>query len=135
MSSYNDRVIAEFRANRGKVGGHWDGRDLLLLTTTGRRSGRKYTAPMVYTRDSDRLLVYASQGGSRDHPDWYKNLVADPHVGVEAGDETYEATAHPLEGAERDRLWAENVRRRPQFGEYEAKATPRVIPVVALVRA
>lgn len=83
----------------------------------------------------NRLLVYASQGGSRDHPDWYKNLVADPHVGVEAGDETYEATAHPLEGAERDRLWAENVRRRPQFGEYEAKATPRVIPVVALVRA
>ena len=135
MSSYNDRVIAEFRANRGKVGGHWDGRDLLLLTTTGRRSGRKYTAPLVYTRDSDRLLVYASQGGSRDHPDWYKNLVADPHVGVEVGDETYEATAHPLEGAERDRLWAENVRRRPQFGEYEAKATPRVIPVVALVRA
>ena len=135
MSSYNDKVIAEFRANGGKVGGHWDGRDLLLLTTTGRRSGRKYTAPMVYTRDSDRLLVYASQGGSPDHPDWYKNLVADPHVGVEVGDETYEAIAHPLEGAERDRLWAENVRERPQFGEYEAKATPRVIPVVALVRA
>ena len=91
---------------------------------------------MVYTRDSDRLLVYASEGGSPDHPDWYKNLVADPHVGVEVGDETYEAiAAHPLEGAERDRLWAENVRERPQFGEYEVKATPRVIPVVALVRA
>ena len=134
MSAYNDGIIAEFRANGGKVGGHWEGRNLLLLTTTGRRSGRRYTTPVAYTPDGDRLLVYASQGGSPDHPDWFKNLVADPNVTVEAGTETYDAVATPVEGAERDRLYAEQVERLPAFGEYAEKAAPRVIPVVALTR-
>ena len=134
MSSYNDAIIAEFRANAGKVGGHWEGRDLLLLTTTGRRSGRRFTTPVAYTPDDGRLLVYASQGGSPDHPDWFKNLVANPSVTVEAGTETFGALATPVEGAERDRLFAEQVERLPQFGEYAVKAAPRVIPVVALVR-
>jgi deazaflavin-dependent oxidoreductase (nitroreductase family) len=134
VSSYNDSIIAEFRANAGKVGGHWEGRNLLLLTTTGRKSGRRHTNPAAYTRDGDRLLVYASHGGSPDHPDWFRNLVADPHVTVEVGTERYEAVATRLEGAERDRLFAEQVERSPQFGEYEAQAAPRVIPVVALTR-
>jgi deazaflavin-dependent oxidoreductase (nitroreductase family) len=130
---FNDDVIREFRTNEGKVGGRWEGRDLLLLTTTGRKTGRDHTTPMVYTRDGDRLLVYASKGGAPQHPDWFKNLVAHPRVTVEVGPERFEATATPLEGAERDRLFAEQAKRWPRFGEYQERAG-RVIPVVALTR-
>ena len=133
MSDYNRGIIEEFRANSGKVGGRWEGRDLLLLTTTGRKSGREHTTPMVYTRDGDRLLVYASKGGAPTHPDWYLNLVANPHVVVEVGAERYDATAEPLEGAERDREFAAQAERVPTFGEYPEK-TSRTIPVVALKR-
>ena len=91
MNERDRPVIEEFRANEGRVGGHWEGRDLLLLTTTGRRSGRPHTTPVVYTRDGDRLLVYASKGGAPSHPDWYRNLVADPDVVVEVGPDRYEA--------------------------------------------
>ena len=134
MNAYNAGIIDEFRANGGKVGGHWEGRHLLLLTTIGRKSGRPHTTPMVFTRDGDRLLVYASKGGAPAHPDWYLNLVADPHVVVEVGSQRYGAIAKPLEGEERDREFAAQVARRPVFGEYEEKAG-RVIPVVALARA
>ena len=134
MSDYNTQIIEEFRANAGKVGGHWEGRDLLLLTTTGRKSGRSHTTPMVFTRDGDRVLVYASKAGAPKHPDWYLNLVADPHVVVEAGGERYEAVATPLEGEERDRQFAAQAERVPTFAEYQAK-TERTIPVVALTRA
>jgi deazaflavin-dependent oxidoreductase (nitroreductase family) len=133
VSDYNTQIIEEFRANAGRVGGSWEGRDLLLLTTTGRKSGRKHTTPMVFTRDGDRLLVYASKAGAPAHPDWYLNLVADPHVVVEAGPERYDAIATPLEGEERDREFAAQVARNPVFGDYAAK-TSRVIPVVALTR-
>lgn len=133
MSDYNTAVIEEFRANEGRVGGHWEGRDLLLLTTTGRKSGRKHTTPMVFTRDGDRLLVYASKAGAPEHPDWYLNLVADPAVTVEVGAERYRATAAPLEGDERDRRFAEQAERNATFAEYAAKTT-RTIPVVALAR-
>lgn len=134
MSDYNAKIIEEFRANAGRVGGSWEGRDLLLLTTTGRKSGRTHTAPMVFTRDGERLLVYASKGGAPAHPDWYVNLVADPHVVVEVGPDRYDAIATPLEGEERDREFAAQVARNSVFGEYEQKTT-RVIPVVALTRA
>ncbi len=134
MSDYNRRIIEEFRAHGGAVGGTWEGRDLLLLTTTGRKSGRSHTTPMVYTSDGDRLLVYASKGGAPNHPDWYLNLVADPHVVIEVGSEHFDAIATPLVGEERDREFAQQVVRRPQFGEYQAQ-TSRVIPVVALRRA
>jgi deazaflavin-dependent oxidoreductase (nitroreductase family) len=133
MSDYNRRLIEEFRANDGRVGGHWEGRDLLLLTTTGRKSGRLHTTPMVFTRDGDRLLVYASHGGAPSHPDWYFNLVAEPHVTVELGLERFPARAVPLEGEERDREFAAQAARNPAFGEYEGKSS-RVIPVVALTR-
>ena len=133
MSNYNAKVIEEFRANEGRVGGSWEGRDLLLLTTRGRRSGREFTTPMVYTRDGDRLLVYASQGGSPDHPDWYLNLVANPDVVVEVGTERYDAVATPLEGTERDQKYEAQAERVPRFAEYQ-KMTDRVIPVVALRR-
>jgi deazaflavin-dependent oxidoreductase (nitroreductase family) len=133
MTDYNAGIIEEFRANAGKVGGHWEGRDLLLLTTTGRKSGKQHTTPMVFTRDGDRLLVYASKAGAPSHPDWYLNLVADPHVVVEAGPERYDAIATPLERAERDRAFAAQAARVPAFAEYQEK-TERVIPVVALTR-
>jgi deazaflavin-dependent oxidoreductase (nitroreductase family) len=134
MSDYNTQIIEEFRANAGKVGGRWEGRDLLLLTTTGRKSGRSHTTPMVYTRDGDSLLVYASKAGAPTHPDWYFNLVADPKVVVEVGDDRYDAIATPLERDERDRVFAEQAERNAAFAEYQAK-TDRVIPVVALTRA
>lgn len=134
MSDYNTAIIEEFRANAGQVGGSWEGRDLLLLTTTGRKSGRKHTTPMVFTRDGDRLFVYASKAGAPKHPDWYLNLVADPRVVVEVGPERYDATATPLEREERDRVFAEQAARNPIFGEYQDK-TSRVIPVVSLTRA
>ena len=132
-SDYNLQVIEEFRANAGRVGGSWEGRNLLLLTTTGRKSGRPHTTPMVFTRDGDRLLVYASKAGAPTHPDWYLNLVADPQVVVEVGAERYDATAAPLEGEERDRAFAEQAARNPVFAGY-AEKTDRVIPVVALTR-
>ena len=134
MSDYNTSIIEEFRANAGRVGGSWEGRDLLLLTTTGRKSGRKHTTPMVFTRDGDRLLVYASKAGAPKHPDWYLNLVADPRVVVEAGPERYDAIATPLEREERDRQFAAQAARVPTFAEYQEK-TSRIIPVVALTRA
>ena len=134
MSDYNATIIEEFRANAGHVGGSWEGRDLLLLTTTGRKSGKQYTTPIMVTRDGDRLLVYASQAGAPDHPDWYLNILADPHVVVEVGAERYDAIATPLEGDERDREYAAQAERYPQFAEYQEK-TDRVIPVVALERA
>jgi deazaflavin-dependent oxidoreductase (nitroreductase family) len=134
MDERNRAVIEEFRANAGRVGGHWQGRDLLLLTTTGRRSGRAHTTPVAFARDGDRLLVYASKGGAPRHPDWYWNLVADPNVVVEVGADRYDAVATPLRGEERDRLFAEQVERSPAFGDYQQKAS-RVIPVIALARA
>ncbi|HEV7132880.1 MAG TPA: nitroreductase family deazaflavin-dependent oxidoreductase [Gaiellaceae bacterium] len=133
MTDYNTQIIEEFRANAGRVGGNWEGRDLLLLTTTGRKSGKQFTTPIMVTRDGDRLLVYASQAGAPDHPDWFLNILADPHVVVEVGDERYPAIATPLEGDERDREYAAQAERYPQFAEYQEK-TDRVIPVVALER-
>jgi len=133
MSDWNRQTIEAFRSNGGKVGGMWEGRPLLLLTTTGAKSGQRRTTPTMYLRDGDRLLVFASKGGAPTHPDWYHNLVAHPQVTVEVGSETYEATATVLKGEERDRLYARQAELYPQFGEYQTK-TDREIPVIALVR-
>jgi deazaflavin-dependent oxidoreductase (nitroreductase family) len=128
---YNRRLIEEFRANRG--GGPMAGRRLLLLTTSGAKSGRPHTAPMMYIPDGERLLVIASNIGAPSHPDWYRNLVANPDVTVEVGDQTYAARASTIVGAERERIWAGIVERYPFFAEHQAK-TARQIPVVALER-
>ena len=133
MSDWNTKIIEEFRANEGRVGGSFQGAPMLLLTTTGRRTGERRTNPMMYLADGDRLLVFASKGGAPTHPDWYHNLVADPQVTVEVGTESYQARATALQGDERDRLYAEQSRRYPGFAEYQ-RNTSRVIPVVALVR-
>ena len=129
---YNDTIIDEFRANGGRVGGPFAHMPMLLLTTTGSRTGLPRTAPLAYLRDGGRLHVFATKGGSDENPHWYGNLLADPKVTVEVGTERFTATATPVEGAERDRLWDAQVAAVPSFGEYP-KRTTRRIPVVALV--
>lgn len=131
MTEVNGRTIAQFRAG-GEVEGMRRDR-LVLLTTVGRRSAERRTTPMMFHRDGDRLLVIASNVGAPRHPDWFLNLVADPHVVVEVGDESYDAVASPLAGAERERVWTELKRAYPFFADHEA-ATDRTIPVVALTR-
>ena len=132
-NDWNRQTIEEFRENGGKVGGFWEGKPLLLLTTTGAKSGQRHTNPMMYLADGNRLLVFASKRGAPTNPDWYHNLVAHPEVTVEVGTETYEATATVLNGEERDRLYARQAELYPQFGEYQANTT-RKIPVIALER-
>ena len=131
--SWNTKIIAEFRANAGKVGGNFEGAPVLLLTTTGRKSGHRYTNPMMYMQVGDDLAVFASKSGADTDPDWYLNLVEDPTVTVEVGAEEFQATATAVTGSERDRIYAEQAARYPGFAEYESM-TVRVIPVVRLTR-
>ena len=128
---WNTKIIEEFRANHGKVGGPFEGAPLLLLHTKGARSGLERTNPMMYLSEDDRVLVFASKGGSDSHPDWYYNLLANPDVAVERGTQTYEATASVVEGDERDRIYAEQASRYKGFADY-AEKTDRVITVIAL---
>ena len=104
---------------------------LVLLTTIGAKTGQRRTTPMMFHRDGDGLLVIASNIGAPRHPDWYLNLVANPRVVVEVGDESYAALAAPLEGPERERLWRMLKQTYPFFADHEKK-TDRVIPVVSL---
>ncbi|MEU5992559.1 nitroreductase/quinone reductase family protein [Spirillospora sp. NPDC047418] len=134
MSDGNRQVIEEFRANGGRVGGPFEGADLLLLTSTGRKSGAPHTTPLGSMADGDRLLVFASNAGGPKHPAWYHNVRADPRVTVEAGTETFDGVAIPVEGEERDRLYALRGELVPAFAEYQ-RQTERVIPVVAVHRA
>jgi deazaflavin-dependent oxidoreductase (nitroreductase family) len=129
---FNQQVIEEFRANHGKVGGYFEGARLLLLTTTGSRTGTPHTTPVGYYPDGgERVLVIASAGGAPGHPDWFRNLVATPRVTVEDGVFTYEAEAVVLEPAERDLAFARAVEADSGWADYQEK-TDRVIPVVAL---
>ncbi|QIY58618.1 nitroreductase family deazaflavin-dependent oxidoreductase [Streptomyces sp. RPA4-5] len=129
---FNRQIIEEFRANGGRVGGPFEGGRLLLLTTTGARSGAPHTTPLGYLPDGDgRVLVIASAAGAPKHPAWYHNLVAHPRVTVEAGVFTYEAQAVVLEGAERDQAFARAVATDPGWSDYQEK-TERILPVVAL---
>ena len=133
MKSFNQQVIEEFRANGGKVGGQFEGAPMLVLTTIGAKTGRRLTSPLVYAKDGERLLIFASKAGAPTNPAWYHNLVANPTVTVEVGTETFEARAAVVTGDERDRLYAEQAKRMPGFAAYQEKTT-RVIPVVALER-
>ena len=129
----NRRVIAEFRANGGKVGGPFEGRPMLILHTTGAKSGQPRVTPLVYLPDGDRYLVFASMGGAPNNPAWYHNLIANPNVEIEVGTEKLAAKATVLTGEERDRYYAIQAERAPQFGDYQRKTT-RKIPVIALER-
>ena len=133
QNTYNRQLIEEFRADRGKSGGPMEGRPLLLLTTTGAKSGQLRTTPMMYIPDGDRLLVIASNAGAPVHPDWYRNLVAYPEVTVEVGNEIFEAITIVTEGPERQRLWTRVVELYPFFADHQAKVT-RQIPVIVLER-
>lgn len=125
-------VVEQFRAG-GEIPGMHRGR-LLLLSTTGARSGERHTTPMMFHRDGARLFVIASNAGAVDHPDWYHNLVANPSVAVEIGDDRYEATARPLDGAEREVTWEAITKAYPFFAEHQAGVS-RTIPVVELERS
>jgi deazaflavin-dependent oxidoreductase (nitroreductase family) len=133
-NDFNTNLIEEFRANDGKVTGVFAGRPLLLLTTTGAKSGQPRTMPLVYTTDGDRIVIIASKGGAPTNPDWYHNVVANPTVTVELPGETFQARATVAEGAERERLYNAQAALMPAFAEYQEKTT-RQIPVIVLERA
>jgi deazaflavin-dependent oxidoreductase (nitroreductase family) len=128
---WNASIIREFRENEGRVGGMFEGAPLLLLHTTGAKSGIERVNPLMYLPDDDRYVVIASKGGAPTNPDWYHNVIANPVVSIEVGTVTVSARARVAEGEERDRLYARQAALRPQFAEYQAN-THRVIPVVVL---
>ena len=133
MHAFNQGVIDEYRATGGEVTGTFAGAPLLLLTTTGAKTGTARTVPVVFGRDGDEIFVIASKAGAPTNPAWYHNLLAHPRVTVELGTETFEATAEVADPGLRDRLYAQQAAVMPGFAEYEEK-TDRVIPVVLLRR-
>jgi deazaflavin-dependent oxidoreductase (nitroreductase family) len=133
LNELNQQVIQEFRANQGKVGGRYAKVPVLLLTTTGAKSGRALTRPLAYTRDGDRLVVIASFGGGPKNPAWYHNLVAHPEATVEVGSERFRVKATVASGEERQRLYDRQAAQLPAFAEYQKKTT-RQIPVIVLTR-
>ncbi len=131
---WNRRIIEEFRANGGKVGGRFEGRLLLLLHHRGAKTGTERVNPLAYRDVGDgAVAVFASAGGSHKNPDWYHNLLANPRAKVEVGTETFEVEAREAVGEERDRIWEELKREVPAFGDYE-RQTSRTIPVMILER-
>jgi deazaflavin-dependent oxidoreductase (nitroreductase family) len=133
MKEFNQRVITDFRANNGKVGGQMENMPLLLVTMTGAKSGRTITLPLVYSTDGDRIVIIASYAGAPKNPSWYHNLVAHPVVTVELGGGKYQARATVATGAERDRLFKQQADLLPIFNDYQKKTTRR-IPVFVLDR-
>ena len=134
MSDWNTAVIEEFRANDGKVGGNFEHVPLLLLHTTGAKTGKERVNPLAYQAVGDDVAVFASKGGSPKHPDWYRNRVAEPRATIEIGNETIPVRARVAVGEERERIWSLQKERLPGFADYEQK-TSRQIPVVLLERA
>lgn len=136
MNEWNDhnaKIIEEFRANGGVVGGPFEGRPMILVHHVGAKTGTIRVAPLVYLPDGDRMIIIASKGGAPTNPDWYHNLKANPVVDVEVGTEKFTVRATELHGEERAQAWARVVERMPFFAEYERKTT-RLIPVLALTR-
>jgi len=133
-SDFNQQIIAEFRANGGKVGGPFEGGTLLLLHTIGAKSGQPRINPLAYTTDGDRLVIIASKGGAPTNPDWFYNIQANPNVSLEVGTETFQARASIPGEPERTRLYDQMAAKMPGFAEYQRNTT-RQIPVVVLERA
>jgi deazaflavin-dependent oxidoreductase (nitroreductase family) len=130
-SDFNTQIIDEFHANAGRVGGMFEGTPILLLHHTGAKSGKDRINPLAYRTDDGRYIVYASKGGAPTNPDWYHNLMANPHVKIEVGTETIEVVASEASGDERERLFRAQAEAVPQFAEYGRKAG-RAIPVIVL---
>lgn len=139
VRDWNTKIIDEFRANQGRVGKPFEGAPLTLVHHRGRKSGRDYVSPTMYlpSDDDERVIyIFATKGGSPKNPGWYYNLVDAGTAEVEVGTETFPVTVTELTGADRDRVFAEQARRFPSFGEYQEKtAGIRTIPVLALRRA
>ena len=131
MADWNTQIIEEFRANGGKVGGQFEGAPLLLLHTTGAKTGQERVNPVMYRADGNRLVVFASKAGADTNPDWYHNLRANPAATVEIGTATKPVRARVAGPDERDRLWSAHKKEWPGFADYESK-TSRQIPVVIL---
>ncbi len=131
VEDFNSKIIEEFRANGGKVGGGFDGAPLLLLHTTGAKSGRERVNPVMYQAVGDSYAVFASKGGAPVNPDWFHNLLANPRVRAEIGTQTVELTARVADGETRDRIWSAQKSAYQGFADYERK-TSRQIPVVIL---
>jgi deazaflavin-dependent oxidoreductase (nitroreductase family) len=134
-NDWNQKIIDEFRANGGKVGGMFEGAPLLLLHTTGARSGLERVHPLMYQQVGDELAVFASKAGAPTNPDWYYNLRANPDAQIEVGAETLPVRARVAEDGERERIWERQKQEFPNFAEYEKTAGERMIPVVLLARA
>lgn len=134
MTLFGQEHVDRYQETDGAEGHDWlKGTTTLLLTTTGRKSGKQYTTPLIYTLDGGNPVIVASQGGTPDNPDWYLNLVANPHVDVQIKGEKFQAHPHTVEGGERDRLWKQMAAVWPDYDEYQKK-TDREIPVVVLER-
>jgi deazaflavin-dependent oxidoreductase (nitroreductase family) len=133
LSDFNERVIKEFRANSGKVGGQMANTPLLLLTTTGAKSGRSLTRPLAYTKDGESIVVIASYAGAPKSPPWYHNLVANPVANVELGSERFQVRATVTSGNQRQMLFERQAEQMPVFAGYQKKTT-RQIPVILLDR-
>ena len=130
-TDFNAKIIEEFHANEGRVGGMFEGMPLLLLHHTGAKTGKSRINPLAYQQDGGRYVIFASKAGAPTHPDWYHNLKANPNVTIEVGTDRIDVTAEEATGEERDRLYRAQAQRIPQFTEYEQK-TDRVIPVMVL---
>jgi deazaflavin-dependent oxidoreductase (nitroreductase family) len=135
MTDFNQSIINEFRENDGVVGGPFAGAPVVLLHTTGAKTGKARINPLVAQPGDDGVLyIFASKAGAPDNPDWYHNLLAHPEVEIEFGKEHFAATATPVTGAERDQIYTRQKELMPGFADYEAKTT-RIIPVIALTRS
>ena len=130
-ADFNAQIIDEFRANEGRVGGMFEGSQLLLLHHTGAKSGKSRVNPLAYLSDDGRYVVFASKAGAPTNPDWYHNLKAQPKAEIEVGTQRIDVLASEATGEERERLYRTQAERIPQFAEYEQK-TDRVIPVIVL---
>ncbi len=133
MSDWNQKVIDEFRANGGRVGGIFEGAPLMLLHHAGARTGTRRVSPLMYQEVASGYAIFASKGGADTHPGWFHNLVANPRTEVEVGTDTVAVDTRVVHGEERERIWSRQKRDYPIFAEYEAK-TSRVIPVIVLER-
>jgi deazaflavin-dependent oxidoreductase (nitroreductase family) len=129
---FNGKVIEEFRANDGKVGGFFEGAPLLLLHHNGAKTGSERVNPLVYQQVGNSYAIFASAGGQPRDPQWFRNLVAHPDVTIEVGASTVKARARVAEGSERDSVWTTQKERMANFADYEKSAAPRVIPVIVL---
>lgn len=129
---FNAKIVEEYRANGGRLGGMFAGSDLLLLHHTGAKTGTERVSPLAYQMVAESYAVFASRAGSPASPDWFHNVVANPQTSIEIGGETVPVKARVAEPAERDVIWDRQKKRVPQFAEYERKAAPRKIPVIVL---